>query len=307
MQIALDAEVASLPPNCFACVHVGKEYRLFPLKSSQSLSFLDVGDRSKGRVEIFQRFGDCHFDLKGGVQHVRVDCADSRWQDRQELPLRITVPEAEQISAKNQKLSGKSKSWSRSSPELPKLPEFPKATAGGAPQIVHNTANQSNSSLAVSGASSLGSHSALPSVSHHNSSSFASRTAASGFGAGFAATKPQSPDPMVASTKLRKLPEPMPIPGKSQTQKMVPLPLENSNAPPVMQNVTSTNWNESRSNWNESPGGLLGPSAAGGPTSDQIQKTAAALGATTRSPWWTGLSQRRRTTALHVAGQVVLE
>merc|ERR1719265_259009 len=107
MQISLETEEKTqLPSHCFACLRIGDDYRLFPFNkdSNPSVSFAEISDKKRGKIEVFQRVGRCHFDLgnagEKNVQEVQVVCSDSGVED---FPLKVNVGSSSQEAAKKKK------------------------------------------------------------------------------------------------------------------------------------------------------------------------------------------------------------
>lgn len=108
MRITLQADESALPSDCFGCVRIGDEYRLFPFSSNRILSFADMGSKWKrGRIEVFQRIGKSQFDLRSedqSSQEIRVGIEGGA----RELQVQLTGSETaadEQDSARRKKQS----------------------------------------------------------------------------------------------------------------------------------------------------------------------------------------------------------
>eukprot|EP00746_Dinoflagellata_sp_MGD_P003141 gnl/MRDRNA2_/MRDRNA2_106109_c0_seq1.p1 gnl/MRDRNA2_/MRDRNA2_106109_c0~~gnl/MRDRNA2_/MRDRNA2_106109_c0_seq1.p1 ORF type:complete len:391 (+),score=70.70 gnl/MRDRNA2_/MRDRNA2_106109_c0_seq1:103-1275(+) len=89
MRLTLDTNEVFLPPDCFGCVRIGDEYRLFPFSSGRCISFTDAAKGKRGRLEIFRRIGKCHFDMpRQGCEEIRLECNEG---DTKELQVQLTV------------------------------------------------------------------------------------------------------------------------------------------------------------------------------------------------------------------------
>jgi hypothetical protein len=66
------------------------------------LSFTQVSEKKRGKIEVFQRVGRCHFDLAGAanIQEVRVVCSDGGGED---FPVKVAVGGALETVTKKKK------------------------------------------------------------------------------------------------------------------------------------------------------------------------------------------------------------
>eukprot|EP00927_Polykrikos_kofoidii_P050753 TRINITY_DN44636_c0_g1_i1.p1 TRINITY_DN44636_c0_g1~~TRINITY_DN44636_c0_g1_i1.p1 ORF type:complete len:336 (-),score=52.97 TRINITY_DN44636_c0_g1_i1:271-1203(-) len=79
VDICLESDVATVPPDCYISIRVGDAQKLAKLPANRTFSFTKADKWRHGKVEIFKRIGHASIDMEtaGEMHDVNVDCQHS--------------------------------------------------------------------------------------------------------------------------------------------------------------------------------------------------------------------------------------